>query len=106
MSRMVGGVRARCPSSESAPQTPLRRSPPSVTRPGSVTHPPPLFHSFCCPRCCFSARSDRIDASEKELTTQQQKHRDEIMKIQETAKQVQQAAVAKQTQAQQLADSQ
>ena len=61
---------------------------------------------------CSSARSplcvcsDRIDASEKELTAQQTKHREEIMKIQETAKQVQQAAVAKQTQANQMVEAQ
>jgi len=45
----------------------------------------------------FQAEIDRIDASEKDLTEQQKKHKDEIMKIQETAKQLQQAAVAKQT---------
>lgn len=43
--------------------------------------------------------SDRIDKTEKDLTEQQKNRRDEIMKIQETAKQIQMAAVQKQTQA-------
>ena len=54
----------------------------------------------------LSPSSARIDASEKDLTTQQNKHREEIMKIQETAKQLQQAAVGKQTQAQQMVEAQ
>ncbi len=62
--------------------------------------------SLTCSLLLPSLDSDRIDASEKELTVQQTKHRDEIMKIQETAKQVQQAAVSKQTQAQQMVESQ
>jgi hypothetical protein len=49
---------------------------------------------------------ERIEKTEKELVDKQKHHRDEIQKIQETAKQVQQAAVAKQTQAQQLVEGQ
>ncbi len=62
--------------------------------------------SLCLRSALFSVCSDRIDKVEKDLTEQQKHHRDEIGKIQETAKQVQQAAVAKQTQAQQLMQGQ
>lgn len=45
----------------------------------------------------FQAEIERIDRTEKELADKQKKGRDEIMKIQETAKQLQQAAVKAQT---------
>jgi hypothetical protein len=58
-------------------------------------------------RHAYGARNrERIEKTEKELVDKQKHHRDEIQKIQETAKQVQQAAVAKQTQAQQLVEGQ
>lgn len=63
-----------------------------------------FFVLFDPPSPFSPSLSDRIDKSEKDLAEQQKKHRDEIMKIQETAKQLQQAAVQKQAQAtQQLA---
>jgi len=55
---------------------------------------------------CVRFIRERIEKTEKELVDKQKHHRDEIQKIQETAKQVQQAAVAKQTQAQQLVEGQ
>jgi hypothetical protein len=72
----------------------------------ALTEPVSVPSRDVSPACASSrllrARSDRIDASEKDLTAQQKVHRDEIGKIQETAKQIQQAAVQKQTQASQL----